>query len=69
MNTIIMQLYLYPVSHIRHLLGSKAQSVACLTTDLGIFGIPAWPHITFMEIDHEIISSIILPVPLIQEGL
>ena len=29
--------------------------------------IPAW-HITFVEIDHEIISVVILPLPLIQEG-
>ena len=30
--------------------------------------IPAWSH-TFVEIDHEIISTVILLLPLIQEGL
>ena len=40
--------------------GHVAQSVMCLTTDLGIARlIPAWYH-TFMEIDHEIISTAIL---------
>ena len=29
---------------------------------------PAWSH-TFVEIDHEIISMVILLLPLIQEGL
>ena len=29
--------------------------------------IPAWPH-TFMEIDREIFSMVILLLPLIQEG-
>ena len=41
------------------------QSVARQTADLGATSlIPAWSH-TFMEIDHEIISTVILLVPLI----
>ena len=47
-------------------LGRVAQSVTCLTTDAcltadpGVAGsIPARPH-TFVEIDHEIISTVIL---------
>ena len=40
--------------------GCVAQSVTCLTADPGVAGlIPAWSH-TFMEIDHEIISTVIL---------
>ena len=46
--------------------GRVAQSVTCLATDAsltadpGVAGlIPAWSH-TFMEIDHEIISTVIL---------
>ena len=41
-------------------LGRVAQSVMCLATD-GILtiSIPAWSH-TFVEIDHEIISTVIL---------
>ena len=45
------------------------QSVASLIADPGVKSlIPAQPH-TFMEIDHEIFSSVILLLPLIQEGL
>ena len=51
--------------------GRVAQSVtclatdACLTADPGVASsIPAWSH-TFVEIDHEIISTVILPLPLI----
>ena len=47
-------------------LARVAQSVtclatdACLTADPGVArSIPAWPH-TFVEIDHEIISTVIL---------
>ena len=40
--------------------GHVVQSVACLTADPGIASsIPAWSH-TFVEIDHEIISAVIL---------
>ena len=46
--------------------GCVAQSVTCLATDasltavLGVASsIPAWSH-TFVEIDHEIISTVIL---------
>ena len=43
------------------------QSVASPAADQGVTNsIPAWPH-TFMEIDNEIISTVIL-LPLIQEG-
>ena len=51
---------------LNHLPGPVAQSVTCLTTDAcltadpGIASlIPAWSH-TFVEIDHEIISTVIL---------
>ena len=37
----------------------------CLTADPGVV---IACHITFMEIDHEIISTAILPLLLIQEG-
>ena len=38
-----------------------AQSVTCLTADPGVASsIPVRSH-TFMEIDHEIISTVILP--------
>ena len=45
--------------------GRVAQSVTCtdasLTADPGVASsIPAWSH-TFVEIDHEIISTVILP--------
>ena len=46
--------------------GCVAQSVACLATDASLTAdpgvgssIPAWSH-TFVEIDHEIISTVIL---------
>ena len=38
---------------------------ACLTADPGVASsIPVWSH-TFVEIDHEMISTVILPLPLI----
>ena len=47
--------------------GLVAQSVTCLATDASLTAdpgvtslIPAWSH-TFVEIDHEIISTVILP--------
>ena len=45
-----------------NLLGCIARSVTCLTADPGVESlIPVWSH-TFVEIDHEIISTaIILP--------
>ena len=50
--------------------GRVAQSVTCLVTDASLTAdpgvassIPAWSH-TFLEIDHEIISAVILPLPL-----
>ena len=53
-------------------LGCVAHSVMCLTTDMYLTADPgvassihAWSH-TFVEIDHEIISRVII---LIQEGL
>ena len=46
-----------------------AQSVASPTADPGVgSSIPAWSH-TFLEIDCEQISMVILLLPLIQEGL
>ena len=50
--------------------GRVAQSVTCLATDAcltAILGVASWilarSH-TFVEIDHEIISTVILPLPL-----
>ena len=50
--------------------GRIAQSVTCLATDASLTAdqgvassIPAWSH-TFVKIDHEIISTVILPLPL-----
>ena len=51
------------------MLGPVAQSVASLIADLGLVSsISAQPS-TFVEIDHEIFSTAILLLPLIQEGL
>ena len=51
---------------INYLQGRVAQSVTCLTTDASLTAdpgvassIPAWSH-TFVDIDHEIISTVIL---------
>ena len=45
------------------------QWVMCQTADQGVASsIPAWFH-TFAKIDHEIISTAISSLPLIQEGL
>ena len=50
-------------------MGLKAQPVASPTADLGVESlIPARSH-AFVEIDNEIISMVILLLPLIQEGL
>ena len=55
--------------------GRVVQSVTCLTADMCLTAdpgvassIPARSH-TFMDIDHEIISTVILLLPLIQEEL
>ena len=46
-----------------------AQLVASQIADPGVVSsIMAWSH-TFLEIDHEIVSMVILFLPLIQEGL
>ena len=37
-----------------------ARSVTCLTADPGVAGLIPAPSNTFMEIDHEIISTVIL---------
>ena len=47
----------------------EAQSVASLTADPGVESLNPAQSSTFMEIDHEIISTVILLLPLIQEGL
>ena len=49
--------------------GFVAQSVACLTADPGVRSLILARSNTFVEIDHEIISTIILLPSLIQEGL
>ena len=51
------------------LLGSVAQSVTYWTADTGVESSIQARSNTFMEIDHEIISTIILLFPLIQERL
>ena len=49
--------------------GPTAQSLVSLIADPGfVSSIPARPH-TFVEIDHEIFSTVSLLLPLIQEGL
>ena len=50
-------------------LGSIMQLVACLTADLGGYKFESQlVHITFMQIDNEIKSTVILTFSLIQEG-
>ena len=50
-------------------LGPLGQLVASLIVDPGVMSfIPASPH-TFLEIYHEMLSTVILLLPLIQEGL
>ena len=41
----------------------------CLTADPGVTSLILALSNTFVEIDHEIISTVILLLPLIQEGL
>ena len=49
--------------------GRVAQSITYLNADRGVASlIPARSH-SFVEIDHEIFSTVILLLPLIQEGL
>ena len=56
-------------THFSMELGPLVQFVGSLTADQGVVSsIPARSH-TFMEIDREIISTVILILPLIQEGL
>ena len=56
------------IMHLIIILGSVGQLVGSPTAGPGIVSlIPAWSH-TFLEIDHEIISTVILLL-LIQEGL
>ena len=49
--------------------GCVGQSVTSLTADPGVASLILTRSPTFLEIDHEIISSPILLFPLIQEGL
>ena len=52
-----------------HLQGPVVLSVVSPTADPGVTSlIPAWSH-TLVEVDHEIISAVILLFSLIQEGL
>ena len=61
--TVKVTLYRYPEG-----LGPVAQAVASPTADPGVpSSIPARSH-TLVDIDHEIISIVILLFPLIQEG-
>ena len=59
-------LFLPILSYLFRELQTAAQSVKCLATDVSLAAdpgvaslIPAWSH-TFVEIDHEIISTVIL---------
>ena len=47
------------MGHIATKTGHVAQSVTCLATDKSLIADPARSH-TFVEIDHEIISTVIL---------
>ena len=49
--------------------GPIAQLVVNLIADLGVTSLVPSGPLAFMEIDHEIISTVILLLPLIQEGL
>ena len=49
-------------------LGCLAQSGASLSANQGVAGSSPGPPHAFMEIYHEMISMVILPLPLIQEG-
>ena len=55
-------------SAIANLLGSIAQLIACLTADPGCKFKFQLGHIIFTEVDHEIISMVILPLVQFQEG-
>ena len=48
--------------------GCVAQSVTCLTEDLGALSLIPVQTLTFAEIDHEIINQPLTSLPLIQEG-
>ena len=57
------------LSPIKDQLDLLAQSATSPTADPGIASlIQAWSH-TFMEIDREIISTVIILLPRVQEGL
>ena len=69
MSSILLSLRI--LIYYLHMPGRVAQSVtclatdACLTADPGVASsIPVRSH-TFVEIDHEMISTVILPLPLI----
>ena len=48
---------------------SHAQSIGRMLVDRGVMClIPAWPH-TFVEVDNQIFSTVILLLQLINEGL
>ena len=53
--------------NIIYMCSSLAKSVAHLTADLGVMSSNLSLN-TILEIDHEIVSTAILPLPLIQEG-
>ena len=57
-------MFFYPSTQLK-----ASQSVTSPIADLGVVcSIPAWPH-TFVQIDYEIFSTVILLLPLILEGL
>ena len=49
--------------------GPVAQSIASLIADPGVMSLIMARFHTFIEIDHEIFSTVFLLLPLIQEGL
>ena len=51
------------------ILGCVAHSVTGLTADPGVGNMIPARSLTFVEIDHEIVSTAISSLPLIQEGL
>ena len=53
----------------QNLLGPVAQSVASQTADTGVASSNTARSHTFVEIDREIISTVVLLIPLIREGL
>ena len=65
--SIIASTYIQVHHHV-YILGPFVQSVLRLTADPGVTSLIRAGSHTFVEIDHEVISKVILLLPLIQEG-